>query len=243
MTGHPTCRAAQGVPGAGYAVCTREPVASTPVNYLVNFRVCSEQPLSLQQDGICGLWSACQANASDESLWYALVRTLIPLIRPIVRGALAHSRVAGSHDFEDLLQETCLKVCELCRSKQPVPQAEAAMIGYLRAVAANSAVDWLRRMSADKRDAAKTDSLCHEAADLIPDLGHRPRVEQDVLLAEIDSNLDCAARDRTIFWLYYRQGLTAPEIAAIPSLKLSVKGVESLIYRLTQRIRVRLAER
>lgn len=40
-----------------------------------------------------------------------------------------------------------------------------------------------------------------------------------------------------IFLLYYRQGLTASEIAALPSLDLTTKGVESVIARLTYMIR------
>jgi len=48
-------------------------------------------------------------------------------------------------------------------------------------------------------------------------------------------------RDRTIFWLYYRQGLTAKEIGALPSIGLSLKGVESTLHRLTQLVREHLA--
>jgi len=40
-----------------------------------------------------------------------------------------------------------------------------------------------------------------------------------------------------IFFLYYRQGYTAAEIAALPSLQLTTKGVESIIARLTHMIR------
>jgi DNA-directed RNA polymerase specialized sigma24 family protein len=46
-----------------------------------------------------------------------------------------------------------------------------------------------------------------------------------------------SARDRQIFWLYYRQGMSAKEIAAIPSLDLGIKGVESVIGRLNELIR------
>ena len=32
-------------------------------------------------------------------------------------------------------------------------------------------------------------------------------------------------RDRKIFWLYYRQGMTAKEIAGLPQIGLTLKGV------------------
>jgi RNA polymerase sigma-70 factor (ECF subfamily) len=44
-----------------------------------------------------------------------------------------------------------------------------------------------------------------------------------------------------IFLLYYRQGLTASEIAALPALGLTTKGVESIIARLTHMIRSHIA--
>jgi RNA polymerase sigma-70 factor (ECF subfamily) len=42
------------------------------------------------------------------------------------------------------------------------------------------------------------------------------------------------ARDHAIFWLYYRQGLTAKAISQLPDITLGVKGVESTLLRLTR---------
>ena len=44
-------------------------------------------------------------------------------------------------------------------------------------------------------------------------------------------------RDRDIFWLYYIEQFSAREIAALPNIELSAKGVESLIFRLTKILR------
>jgi len=49
-----------------------------------------------------------------------------------------------------------------------------------------------------------------------------------------------AERDRMVFWIYYRQGLTASAIAAIPALKLTQKGIESLLSRVTNSLRKQL---
>ena len=50
-------------------------------------------------------------------------------------------------------------------------------------------------------------------------------------------------RDSRIFWLYYRIGLSATEIAALPTLDLTTKGVESTILRLTRLVRQQLGSR
>jgi len=38
----------------------------------------------------------------------------------------------------------------------------------------------------------------------------------------------------SIFWLYYEQGYSAKEISLLPSMGLTVKGVESTLQRLTR---------
>jgi RNA polymerase sigma-70 factor, ECF subfamily len=62
-------------------------------------------------------------------------------------------------------------------------------------------------------------------------------------LSEIDEHLKrCLTgpeqeRDRTIFWLYFRQGMSTKEIASLPTIGLSAKGVGSVIERLKHSIR------
>jgi len=70
-------------------------------------------------------------------------------------------------------------------------------------------------------------------------------VQRAVLFAELDHKLRSATgptaeRDRTIFWLYYLQGLTADEIAGLPGSDLSAKGVESALRRITAWLRKEL---
>lgn len=61
-----------------------------------------------------------------------------------------------------------------------------------------------------------------------------------MLISQIESFLPQDRREQVIFRLYYRQGLTAKEIASIPAFGLSVKGVESVILRITNQIRERI---
>jgi DNA-directed RNA polymerase specialized sigma24 family protein len=70
-------------------------------------------------------------------------------------------------------------------------------------------------------------------------------MQKAVLFKELDEKLRSAPgasaeRDRTIFWLYYLQGLTADEIAALPDTELSAKGVESALRRVTSWLRTEL---
>ncbi len=60
------------------------------------------------------------------------------------------------------------------------------------------------------------------------------------MLREIDQCIERVStqRDRKIFWLYYQRGLTAKDIAELPSIGLNAKGVESCIYRLTKAVRL-----
>jgi len=71
-------------------------------------------------------------------------------------------------------------------------------------------------------------------------------IEQAVLLKQVDRWLDTCLgehdreRDRLIFWLYYRSGMTASAIASLPAVGLSTKGVETTILRLTRIVRQQL---
>ena len=81
------------------------------------------------------------------------------------------------------------------------------------------------------------------AADQVSDAKATAAVEWPSLIAQLDGLLKLypgtvSARDRNLFWLYYRQGLTAEAISRIPAIGLSAKGVESALLRLTRLLRV-----
>src|SRR6202044_3147707 len=77
-------------------------------------------------------------------------------------------------------------------------------------------------------------------------LGGARAMEREVLFQQIDRCLSaCTAgsgqeRDRMIFWFYYRQGMSAKAIAALPGVGLTAKGVESALLRLTSLVRERM---
>ena len=78
--------------------------------------------------------------------------------------------------------------------------------------------------------------------------GSSKSIERAVLIQEITHHLDTCItgpdqeRNRQIFWLHYRVGLSARAIADLPGVALSTKGVESIIMRVTKELRERMTE-
>jgi RNA polymerase sigma-70 factor, ECF subfamily len=148
---------------------------------------------------------------------------------------------------DDLVQETYLKLCaDKCRSLLDFSvQHPDAVLGYIKTIAVNVAHDHFKSLHSQKRGSRETIQL---QADFDPqaqsrDLGGQAAMELDVLLKEIDSCLETCSegpdkeRDRLIFWLHYQQGMSAKAIAALPTVGLTAKGVESAILRLTRLVR------
>ena len=115
---------------------------------------------------------------------------------------------------------------------------EQAMFGFLKLFAANLVHDHFRSLRSNKRMPAQgllefdDERLAHAG------LTVAGGIEQKILLNEIKDLLEtrangaAAERDRQIFWLHHRHGMSAREIASIPSLHLAEKGVESVLGRL-----------
>jgi RNA polymerase sigma-70 factor (ECF subfamily) len=148
----------------------------------------------------------------------------------------------GPDEIDDIVQEIYLRMCAdrariLTNFRDPRSEA---MFGYLKVVATNVAHDFFRRRSAAKRGAEKTASV-EEAADLpapFQDMNRRlSLVEIDGMLMAQTKQRDNGSRDRAVFRLYYRHGLTAQAIAELPGIGLNSKGVEGVLHRLTKAIR------
>lgn len=185
-------------------------------------------------------WRGCQENPASSAAWEGFLRLLLPHLEQIIARAAWRWGLQERADLDDVLQDICLKVCQLAKSGARLPSEEGALEVYFKAMAVNAARDWGRRRGADKRSQDVTvpiESHLHELAGQIR--GGVP-MEREILVRQIEERLAGSRRDVAVFWLYYRQGLSAPEIAAIPAVGLSVKGVESLIHRMVGSLRERL---
>jgi len=187
----------------------------------------------------------------NEAAWEEFVRRF----RGVIAGTVVRTaRRFGASDpqlIDDLVQDTYLKICaNRCRVlREFKPQAEESIFGLLKTVAFSVAHDHFRGGLAAKRGAGGREiPLDLYAEGAFAGREGLPPMEREVLLGQIDhwltSEEESGAneRDRQIFWLYYRHGMTSRAIAAIPRVGLTQKGVESVIYRLTILVKRRMAE-
>lgn len=189
---------------------------------------------------------AC-AESGDAAAWEEFVsRFQRPISVSIIRTALQWGAVPGQV-VDDLLQETYLKLCaNKCQLLlEFAVQHPEAVPGYIKTIAANIVHDHFKSRHSQKRGAGRSQESLEgiEPSAENKSLGSPGAMEQHILLRQIDRCLDaCSAgpdhdRDRLIFWLYYQQGMSAKAIAALPTVGLTAKGVESAILRLTHSIR------
>jgi RNA polymerase sigma-70 factor (ECF subfamily) len=190
-------------------------------------------------------------EGGDESAWAEFIRRFHPLIAKVVIRVASQWGDPSPHTVDDLVQDTYLKLCaDGQRFLQRFKAAHRdALFGYIKVFTANLAHDHFRARRSRKRDSEITDCIdsseieSQERPGIAPVSGSMDRV---LLIRQVESCLQRMApdpegrRDRRIFWLYYRVGMSASEIAALPTIELSTKGVESTLLRLTRQLRERL---
>jgi RNA polymerase sigma-70 factor, ECF subfamily len=192
---------------------------------------------------------AC-AESRDGAAWDEFVsRFRRPISISIVRTARQWGPVPR-HVVDDLVQETYLKLCaNRCRLLLDFSTRHPeATLGYIRTIAVNVALDHFKALHSQKRGSGEVGQLLEDAAPkaLAHNLGGPEAMEREVLFQQISQCLEQCSRgpnqerDCLIFWLYYQQGLTAKAIAALPTVRLTAKGVETAILRLTRLVRERL---
>lgn len=172
------------------------------------------------------------------------------LVSPVV--ALAARRVSavwGDHSnasVNEIVQEVFLKLCEDERRilREFEDRGNDSFLKLLRMITASVGTDYFRRIRAEKRGGRLSATPLEPGmpGEDIFDPESTNGVEWPALMAQIDGLLrgfprSVSRRDRTLFWLYYRQGLTAEAISRIPAMNLSAKGVESAISRLSRLLR------
>ena len=186
-------------------------------------------------------------GSKDEEAWAEFIRRFQVVIAAAVLRTARHWGEPLRPQLDDLIQDTYLKLCEndsrLLRSFQP--RHEDSIYGFLKVVAANVVHDHFKSALAAKRGAGQTEAIMEPVqmhrktagTDSFEAVSQRLQLEQlDKILTQLTAGKD-QARKRTIFWLRHRQGLTASEIASIPSIGLTTEGVESVLMRLAAMIR------
>jgi RNA polymerase sigma-70 factor (ECF subfamily) len=198
------------------------------------------------------LVQAC-AHSADCAEWEELLRRSEPLVALVVmRVSRLWLSAASPALIDDIVQEVFLKLCEQDRRilRAFKPRGSDSFMGLLRMVAASVANDHFRSLYSVKRGGkVVTSSLQEETLSHSAEHPVEPRkMQQDVLLAQLDKCMRetpdaVSERDRVIFWLYYRQGFTAEEIARMGARELTSKGVESALRRATLWVRREIERR
>jgi RNA polymerase sigma-70 factor (ECF subfamily) len=203
------------------------------------------------------LIQAC-AQAGDAPAWEEFVSRFHQLIAAIVRRTADRWGNSSPALLDDLIQETYMKLC-LNRERlvsEFTPQYPESFYGYLKVITANVVNDYFRSQYSHKRGKGQPQASIDGPGAQAPlaKTDGPESIQRNILLKEIDEALRCVLsesglsedqqkRDRTIFWLRHRNGLTAEAIARLPSISLSVKGVESVLHRYKCLITERVAYR
>ncbi|HWY59693.1 MAG TPA: sigma-70 family RNA polymerase sigma factor [Terriglobales bacterium] len=191
---------------------------------------------------------ACADN--DGAAWDEFVsRFYRPISLSIIRTAYQWGEIP-QQVVDDLVQDTYLKLCgnkgrQLLEFAAKHPDK---IVGYVKTTAMNVAHDHFKSLHSQKRGSGEVSQIAEESdpkgAPSQP--GGQEAMEREVLFKQIDECIESCLegpdrdRDRTIFWLYYQQGMTAKDIAALPTIDLSDKGVESVIVRTIRLLRERM---
>ncbi len=187
------------------------------------------------------------AGPGDDEAWQEFVsRVGRPISLTVLRTASLWGEPSRSM-VEDLVQVTYLKLWEGgCRLLRDFAiQRPEAILGYLKKTAANATHDYFKH---GHSQSSGGDEPHVSTSDIEPEAGNEAhgseeRIALGVFLTEIDEHLKHSLtgpdpeRDRMIFWLYFRQGMSTKEIASLPTIRLGTKGVGSVIERLKHGIR------
>jgi RNA polymerase sigma-70 factor (ECF subfamily) len=188
----------------------------------------------------------CAGPCDDEAWEEFLSRVGKPIRLVVTRTASLWGEYSRSV-VEDLIQATYLKLWEGGRVllRDFAIQRPEAIVGYLKRTAANATHDYFKhghsQFSGGDVPHVSTSDLDPEARGDVD--GSQEKITWHIFLNEIDEHLKrCLSgpdqeRDRMIFWLYFRQGMSTREIASLPTIGLGTKGVGSVIERLKRSIR------
>lgn len=178
-------------------------------------------------------------GSEDQEQWREFVRRTQPLIASVIINTIRRWQEPSPSLVDDLIQDTFLKLFANERKalRSIKNEYENTIFGYLKVVASNVVRDHFRQTENKVEEVELTDPVLPPTPDGLD------RVEFTRLKDKIQTRLQTLSssetyrRDETIFWMYYEQGYTAKEISFLPSVGLTVKGVESTLLRLTRFVR------
>jgi RNA polymerase sigma-70 factor (ECF subfamily) len=187
------------------------------------------------------------AGARDDEAWEEFVSRVGKAISLTVMRTASLWGEPSRSLVEDLTQVTYLKLWQDGRYllRDFAIRHPEAILGYIKKTAANATHDYFKhghsQSSGGDKPHVSTSDVDLEAGKGVD--GSQEKIAFGIFLNEIDDHLKRSLtgpdqeRDRMIFWLYFRQGMSTKEIASMPAIGLGTKGVGSVIERLKHCIR------
>jgi RNA polymerase sigma-70 factor, ECF subfamily len=177
----------------------------------------------------------------DRADWEGFMELTQPLVAAGVLRGLGRFGSPQRELADDLVQETFLKLCSNSFRILRAFRGDngLALQVYLKTIAASVVVDHLRASSAQKKGEGKRPANIDDVAPFLAvDDQQFAEFERRAMLERVEECLEGQEeRNRTIFWLYHRQGLTPKAIASLGGIGMSSDGVETALYRLTRAVR------
>ena len=191
-------------------------------------------------------------RSGEQGAWVEFVHRFQPLIASVITKTIRRCLNPAVSLVDDLVQETFLKLClsNFKALRDFDCRHEHALAGFLKVVASTVAQDYLRGSLSQKRGSGKGEEDLEKATPTAHSVANSAAVmEQAIMFRQIERCLErqCSEpnfkRDRKIFSLYYRHGLTADAIARRPDIGLTEKGVESALFRTIKNLRAQVQNR
>jgi len=178
-------------------------------------------------------------SSDEQEQWGEFVRRTQPLIASVIINTVRRWKTPVPSLVDDLIQDTYVKL--FANDKKALRalknEHENTIFGYLKVIASNVVRDHFRQ------SVNKADEIELSDAVLPPGPRERERLEfldkkdQVQKILETLSASETYQRDVAIFWFFYEQGYTAKEISLLPTVGLTVKGVEAVLLRLARQVR------
>ena len=170
----------------------------------------------------------------DEAHWNELLNRIRPVIASVIIKTLSNP---SPDRVDDFIQQTYVKLFDNGRRalRSLRNDHEKSLFAFVRMVAFNVVQDsWRDPDESEKEELMEEHQVTESTEELMARQAEMKRIER--LLPAVAAGPNCA-RDCRIFWMYHLLRMTAQEISLLPTIDLTVKGVEAVLFRLMRELR------
>jgi RNA polymerase sigma factor (sigma-70 family) len=185
-----------------------------------------------------------QCVSNDTSAWEKFVKHFHG---HVMFCALRENNKSGTskNDVNELVQEVFLSLLsnDYKTLREFRGSTEAELNAYLSTIVYNISINLLRKEIAYKRKSISFNQLLDMSEQMIDDLSPDKILEDKLLAQEVQELLKSVltgnnvSRDAFIFYLNAVVGLSARDIAKMPSISLSITNVQTIIRRTKEKLR------